>query len=104
MLVFGEMNVFLELRWIGLFGTPWPYLHEENYDYRKNYVQNLTEFSQANNVLDAPVSNTDGFFREIHVFLQISWIKLFAGNRVYIQLENCDLQEAYIAKTNSFPT
>jgi hypothetical protein len=44
------------------------------------------------------------FFWEIHVFLQKSWIILSAAHRAYIQLENCDLQEAYIAKTNSFVT
>jgi hypothetical protein len=34
--------------------------------------QQVTQFSLGNNVLDAPASNSDGFFRENHLFLQFS--------------------------------
>jgi hypothetical protein len=38
----------------------------------KYSFQKLTQFSQGNNVLDAPTSHTHDFLQEIHVFLQHS--------------------------------
>jgi hypothetical protein len=37
------------------------------------------QFSQGNNVLDAPVSNTDVFLGEIHIFLHFSRRGLFGA-------------------------
>jgi hypothetical protein len=41
------------------------------------------------------------FFREVHVFLQLSWIVLYGANMAYLHLENCDLLEVFLSKTNS---
>jgi hypothetical protein len=38
-------------------------------------------------MLDAAVSNIDGLYEEIHVFLQLSWIGLFGQNRLYLNLQ-----------------
>jgi hypothetical protein len=43
----------------------------------KYSFEDLTQFSQGNNVIDAAASNIDGFFAEIHVFLQLRLIGLF---------------------------
>jgi hypothetical protein len=43
----------------------------------KYSCQNLTQFSQRNNVLDAPAYNTVDFFVETHVYPQLNWIGLF---------------------------
>jgi hypothetical protein len=43
-----------------------------NLSCRKYCCQNITEFSQGNNVLDAVASNTDCLFAETYVFLQLS--------------------------------
>jgi hypothetical protein len=40
----------------------------------------VTQFSHENNVLHHPASNLDGFFQEIHVFLQLSRIGPFGTN------------------------
>jgi hypothetical protein len=45
--------------------------------HRKYYFQKQTQFSQGNNVLDAIASNIEGFFGEIHVFLQFPQNGLF---------------------------
>jgi hypothetical protein len=46
----------------------------KNLNSRKYSFQKLTQFSQGNNVLDAPAFIKDGlvFFVEIHVFFQLS--------------------------------
>jgi hypothetical protein len=51
-----------------------------NQSCRKCSFQNLTQFSQGNNVLDAPTSNINGFFLEIYVFLK--WTQFSWGNNV----------------------
>jgi hypothetical protein len=38
------------------------------------------------------------FFWEIYVFLQLSWIGLFVGNRAYLHLETPKLQEIFLSK------
>jgi hypothetical protein len=43
-------------------------------------------------------------FLEIHVFVQLSWIGLFGANRDYLHIENYDLQEVFLSKTNSILT
>jgi hypothetical protein len=53
--------VFLQLSRIGPFGTNWAFLPLENLIGRHHYFQKLTQFSQGNNVLDAPLSNIGGF-------------------------------------------
>jgi hypothetical protein len=40
--------------------------------FRKQSFQKLTRFSMCNTVLHVPASNTDGFLRQIHVFLQLT--------------------------------
>jgi hypothetical protein len=44
------------------------------------------------------------FLEDINVFLQLTIIGLFGANRAYLHLENCDLQEVFLAKTNSMLT
>jgi len=43
----------------------------------KDCFGKLTQFSQGNNVRDAALSDRHGFLREIHVFLQLSRVRLF---------------------------
>jgi hypothetical protein len=46
----------------------------------RNYsIQKLMQFSQGNNVLDAPASKTDVFLGEIHIFLHFSRRGLFGA-------------------------
>jgi hypothetical protein len=58
---FQAVHVFLQLTQIGLYGANIHYLHLENDDLQELFHQKLSQFSQGNNVLDAPASNTDGF-------------------------------------------
>jgi hypothetical protein len=39
MVFFREIHVFLQLRWIGLFGATWDLLHLENYDLHEVFIQ-----------------------------------------------------------------
>jgi hypothetical protein len=39
MVFFQEIHVFLQLRWIGLFGATWDLLHLENYDLHEVFIQ-----------------------------------------------------------------
>jgi hypothetical protein len=94
-----RIHLFLPLRWRGLFGIKWAFLQLNTMICRKYSFQKRNEFWQGNNVPDVPASNTDGFFFwEIYVFLQLSWIGLFAGNRAYVHLETPKLQERFLQK------
>jgi hypothetical protein len=44
------------------------------------FFQKLSQYSLANNVLEAPASNVDGSFGKIHVFLELICIGLFGDN------------------------
>jgi hypothetical protein len=61
MVYFGEIHVFLQLNRIDLFGTKRANLHLEKPKLQGVFLSNQTQFSQGNNVLDAPTSNIDGF-------------------------------------------
>jgi hypothetical protein len=39
MVFFREIHVFIQLSWIGLFGTTWDLLHLENYDLHEVFIQ-----------------------------------------------------------------
>jgi hypothetical protein len=75
----------------------------KNLTCRKNTFQKVTQFSQINNVLDAPDSNTDGFFfsRDTCVF-QLSCICLFGTKRAYLHIENPKLHEEFLSKKCQF--
>jgi hypothetical protein len=45
----------------GLFGKTIAYPNLENQSWRNYSFQKFTQFSQGNNVLDVPASNTNGF-------------------------------------------
>jgi hypothetical protein len=68
---------------------------------RKFSFSKVPQFSQLNNVLHCAVSSIHTLFGEIHVFLQLSWIGLFIGNRVYLYLENSKVQVVFLLKHNS---
>jgi hypothetical protein len=61
MVFFGEIHMFLQLSSIGLFIEIEPISTLKHLICRKYSFQKLTQFSQENNVLDATVSNIDGF-------------------------------------------
>jgi hypothetical protein len=52
---------FLNSAQKGLFAANGTFLHHENSDFQDVFLSKLTQFSQGINVLDAPISNTDGF-------------------------------------------
>jgi hypothetical protein len=68
---------------------------------KKLSIETLTQYSQGNNVLDHPASQTDGFLREIHLFLHFSRRGLFGAKQAFLFLENYDLQEVFLSTSNS---
>jgi hypothetical protein len=54
--------MFLQLSRIGLFGANRAYIHFEKPNLPGVLLSKITQFSQGNNVLAAPPSNTDGCF------------------------------------------
>jgi hypothetical protein len=61
----------------------------------------LTQFSKGNNVLAALAPNTNGFFADRNVFLPLSWIGLFRTKGGTLHLENYELKDTFLSKTNS---
>jgi hypothetical protein len=88
MVFFGKTHVFLHLSSIGQFDQKEPFPTLKTMICKKNSIQKLTQFSQGNNVLDGAASNTDGFWGETHVFLQLSWIGLYGTKWAFLHLEN----------------
>jgi hypothetical protein len=60
MFIFGEIHVFFEISWVGLFRTNRACLFK-NFSFWKYSIQKLTQFSELNNVLDVEASNPDSF-------------------------------------------
>jgi hypothetical protein len=61
MIFFREIHVFQQFSSIGLFGTNEHFTTLKTLRCRKYSIQKLTQFLYGNNVLDAAVSNIDGF-------------------------------------------
>jgi hypothetical protein len=96
-------SCFSSTQLIVLFGTKRAYLHLEKPKLHLYSYQELTQFSQGNNVLDASVSNTTCFFLEIHVYLQFSRIGQLV-TRAYLHLEKSKFEEVSISQTYSILT
>jgi hypothetical protein len=59
--LFWEIHLFLQLSWIGLFGTKWAFSTLKTLTCRKHSFLKRTQLSQRNNVLEAAASNIGGF-------------------------------------------
>jgi hypothetical protein len=101
---FWELHVFLQLRWIGLFGTNRDYFHLEKPTLQEVFFSKLTQFSQRNNMIDTLVLTQIVFILDIHVFLQLSWIVLFGTKWAFLWLGYSHWQEVFLSKTNAVLT
>jgi hypothetical protein len=88
---FAVIHVFLQLSRMGLFGTNSGSLHLKNLSCWKYSFQKLTQFAEGKNVLDAPVSNTDGFLSRGTCVSTSQLIGLFGTKRAFLHLENTDV-------------
>ena len=62
--------------------------------------QKLTQFSKANNVLEAAASNRGDFLFPYTCVSSTQQIGLLSANRVYLHLQTPTLQEILRSKTN----
>jgi hypothetical protein len=69
---------------------------------RKYSCQKLSQFSQGNNVLDAPASNLDGFLCRDTCVPQVCWIGLLRANTTYFHLETPKFQVVSLSKRSQF--
>jgi len=68
-------------------------------------IKKLTQFSQGKQWASFAASNIHGFrFGEMHVFLHLGWISLFAANRAYVQLETLKVLQVFHSKYKSILT
>jgi hypothetical protein len=67
----------------------------ETHNLQDVFFGKQTQFSLGSNALDAPASNIDVLFSEIHVFLQHSLLGLSAANRL-LHLESHKLQYVFL--------
>jgi hypothetical protein len=75
--------VFLQLHWIGQYATKRANPHLEKPNWQEYSFENLTEFSQGKNVLDATAFKIDGFFGEINMFsYSPEWAYLEESNHI----------------------
>jgi hypothetical protein len=92
MVFFQEIHVFLQLRGNSLFGTKWALLPLKTMMYSQCSFQKLTQFSQGNNVLDAPDFNTNHFLSWDTCISSITWIGLFGKKWDFLHLEKPKFQ------------
>jgi hypothetical protein len=69
---------------------------------RKYSFQKLTQFSEGNNVLDAPASNTNGFLlRDASVSSTQLHRPIWNKDIAHLYLEKLTLQEIFLSESNS---
>jgi hypothetical protein len=100
----GDIYVFLQLSWIGLFEANRAYLLLETPMFQEVFLSKLNRLSQGNNMQHISVSNKVFLFAVIQVFLQLSWIGLFVAKWSYLHPETPKLQEVFLSETNSIVT
>jgi hypothetical protein len=93
--------VFLQLTWIGLFGANTACVLLETPKLQEVFLEKLPQFSLGKNELDAATSNTDRFLSRDTCVPSAYLIGLSGAKKVYLNLENYDLQEVFLSKTNS---
>jgi hypothetical protein len=104
MVLIGDIQVFLQFSWVGLFGTSKAYLHLKHQSCGKDSFQTLTQFSEGKNVLDAPASNIDGFLSR-YIYVSSTHLNRPVWSNISI-LPPWKLQceEVFLSKTNSILT
>jgi hypothetical protein len=71
---------------------------------RKYSFQKLTQFSQRNNVLNAPASNTDGFLSR-DICVSSNSLDRYTWNKMcFLHVENPEFQKVFLSETNSILT
>jgi hypothetical protein len=101
---FWEIHVFHQLSWTGLVESNRVYQHFETPKLQEVFLSKLTQVSQGNNVLNAPASNKGGsLWRDSFVY-STYLIGQFGTNSGIVHIENNDLQEVFLSKTNSILT
>jgi hypothetical protein len=98
MVFFQDIYLFLQLRWIGLFGKKLAFVHLETSDLKDDFFQKLTQFSQWNNVLDYTASNTYVFLSRDTGFSSTMLVGLLGRRTAYLHLEKPKLQEVFLFK------
>jgi hypothetical protein len=71
-----------------------------NFDLQEVFLSKTNSILTWKHVLDSHGCNTMVFFWEVHVFLLLSWIGLFVGNRAYLHQETLKLQEVFLLGNN----
>jgi hypothetical protein len=59
MVFFWQIHMFRQLSWIGLLTTKWAIIYIEKCDEKEVFLQERSQFSQGNSVLDVSASHTD---------------------------------------------
>jgi hypothetical protein len=82
-----EIRVFLQLSWIGLFATKWPFLILQTADWKALFLLKTNNSQREASLLMLLCLILMVFFQEIHMFLQLSWIGLFGTKCVFLPLQ-----------------
>jgi hypothetical protein len=104
MIFFGEIHVFLQLRFIGQFGANTAYLHNENYDLQEVFLSKTNstltwvQFARCCSFYHRWFS----FLIEVQVFLPLSLIGLSWVTEAILHFENYDLRKYFIQKLSQF--
>jgi hypothetical protein len=102
MVFFLEIHIFLELRWICIFGAKRGYLLHENYDLQDVFISKIKSFFTGNPCARCCTFYYRRYFGEIPVFLPLSWIALLEANRAHSTLKLLTIRKYPFQKLTQF--
>jgi hypothetical protein len=103
MIFFGEINAFLQVSWMGLLRTKWSYTWN-TYVAGVSTCKKVLNFHRETMCLMVPLLRQTVSFREMYVFLNVSWLGLFGTKWTLMHLEHSEWQESFLWKTNAIVT
>jgi hypothetical protein len=102
MVVLREINVCLEIHWRGLIGGSRAYLDLETPNWQEAFLENLPQFSRKSGLPIILLQGQMGVCGEIHAFLQLSSIGLFATTWPFLHNEKYDFQTVFLGTLTQF--
>jgi hypothetical protein len=101
-ILFGEIHVFLQHSWIGLFREKSTHLHLEIPQLQEVFLSKTNAILTGKMCMMLLLLTQIVFFRETHVFLQIRWKSIFGAKRDNLHLKYLSCRKHCIQKLTQY--
>jgi hypothetical protein len=102
MIFLGEIHVFLQISWIGQFGTNRAYIHLGKLQLLEVFLWKTNSSFTGYSVLDAAASNIDCFLIRDTCISSLSWIGVFGTKWVIATLKNLICRKYSLEQLSQF--